>query len=103
MDMAIFEIAKKAPVRLAILAALFMAAIVPPEPAYSQDESITASCYEGNTDEGNYVGDISVNNPRNAGIDCNLTYEDCNGECLGCVIDSESNQVCYDNDGIRVR
>ncbi len=88
----------------AVLAMLFLALAAAPNAAYSQDEdeSITASCLKGNTDEGNYVGDISVNDPRNAGSDCNGEYIDCEGECVGCVVDTEGNRVCYDNDRIRV-
>lgn len=83
----------------AFAVAFLLASTVSANPAYSQDESITVSCYKGNTDEGNYIGDITVNNAQNAGNECNREYDDCQGECLGCVLDSDFNQVCYDNDG----
>ncbi len=86
----------------AIWVALLLALAAAPDPAYPQDETITASCFKGNTDEGNHVGDISVNDPRNAGSYCNGEYIDCAGECIGCVPDAEDNQVCYDSDGRRV-
>ena len=98
MVMPKFIIKKNIPGRLAFLVGLLVAAAIAPTPAYSQDESITASCYKGNADEGNYIGNVSVNDPRNAGSDCNLTYEDCDDECVGCVINAESNQVCYDEE-----
>ncbi len=77
---------------------LFLAAI-PAKPAYSQDENIKVSCYKGNTDQGNYVGELSVNNVFNSARECNLEYDACQGKCLGCAVDSNFNQVCYDNEG----
>ncbi len=83
----------------ALLAALLFALAVTPAPVYPQDEAVTAKCYKGNTDEGNYVGDISLNDPGNAGAECNGEYIDCEGQCVGCVLDAENNRVCFDNDG----
>jgi hypothetical protein len=70
--------------------------------AYTQDENIEVSCYKGNTEEGNYVGNLTVNTPENAGQDCNSNYYQCQGECLGCFPDSDfTEDVCYDNEGRR--
>ena len=103
MEMDGLALKKRVAVKAAVLAAgILLAAIAATGPAYSQDESITVSCYKGNTEEGNYIGNISVNNPQNAGNDCNQEYDDCQGQCLGCVIDSDSNQVCYDNSGKKI-
>ncbi len=65
-------------------------------PVFSQ-----VKCYKGNTDEGNYVGDLSsVTNIQNAGQDCNSTYPACEGQCLGCVYDSDMTEdICYDGMG----
>jgi spermidine/putrescine-binding protein len=79
--------------------AFLLVAAVPAKQAYSQDESISVSCYKGNTEEGNYIGEITVNALQNAAQDCNTEYEGCQGACLGCVVDSNANQVCYDTDG----
>ncbi len=87
----------------AVLAmAFFLTATIPVQKAYSQDESITVSCFKGNSEEGNYVGEISVNHIRDAAPDCNQEFEECQGECLGCVIDSENYQVCYDMNGDKI-
>jgi hypothetical protein len=92
-----------AAVKAAVLVVAFLvAATVPVNPAHTQDESIEVSCYKGNTQEGNYVGNLTVNTPENAGQDCNSTYYDCRGKCLGCFPDSEfTEDVCYDNAGRR--
>ena len=46
-------------------------------------------CYKGDTQAGNHIGDLSsVTNLQNAGRDCNSTYPDCQGQCLGCIYDS---------------
>jgi len=103
MDMDRLAMKKRAAVKAAILAAaILLAAIAATGPAYSQDESITVSCYKGNTDEGNYIGNITVNDPRNANNDCNLEYDDCQGQCLGCFLDADFNNVCYDNSGKKI-
>ncbi len=89
--------------KAAVLIVTFLAAAsIPAKPAHAQDESIEVSCYKGNLDQGNYTGNVSVNDPRNAGTDCNQEYNyDCQGQCVGCLIDSDSNQVCYDNSGMK--
>jgi hypothetical protein len=58
-------------------------------------------CYKGNTQEGNYIGDLStVSNLQSAGRDCNSTYPACQGQCLGCIYDSDFIQdICYDSTG----
>jgi len=88
-------------VRAAVMiVAFFVAATAPLRPAYTQDESFDVSCYKGNTDMGNYVGNLTVNTPQNAGQDCNSTYYDCQGKCLGCFPDSDfTEDVCYDDSG----
>jgi hypothetical protein len=72
------------------------------KPAYTQQENIDVSCYQGNTEEGNYIGNLTVTTPQNAGQDCNSTYYGCQGQCLGCFPDSDfTEDVCYDNNGRR--
>ncbi len=70
--------------------------------AYAQDETITVSCFKGNTDQGNYLGEISVSNSLNAASDCNNEYGECEGQCLGCFVDSDFNQICYDVGGNKI-
>ncbi len=102
MDIEGLAMKKRPSVKAAVLAVAFLlGAAAQAIPAYSQDESITVSCYKGDTEEGNFIGNISVNDPHNAGNDCNNEYEACQGQCLGCVIDSDFNQVCYDNTGMK--
>ena len=82
------------------LAAMFVALIamtaIQSGSAFSE-----VKCYKGNTQAGNYVGNLSsVINLQNAGRDCNSTYPDCQGQCLGCVYDTDFTQdICYDSTG----
>ncbi|MRR59370.1 MAG: hypothetical protein EG824_14345 [Deltaproteobacteria bacterium] len=70
--------------------------------AAAQDEEITVSCYKGNLDEGNNVGNVTVTAPENAGQSCNTTYYECQDKCLGCFSDADLERlVCYDNTGTR--
>ena len=68
-------------------------------PAFPQEEDIDVSCYKGNAEEGNSIGNLTVTDPANAGQMCNTTYYDCDGKCLGCIIDKDGQEVCYDNNG----
>jgi hypothetical protein len=90
-------------VKVAVLVViLLVAADLQVKPAYTQEENIDVSCYQGNTEEGNYIGNLSVTTPENAGQDCNSFYYACQGECLGCFPDSDfTEDVCYDNNGRR--
>ena len=81
------------------------------EQAYAQGEGpenveekiIAVSCFRGNLDAGNYIGNLTVTSPQAAGRRCNSLYYDCQGECLGCFTDSDLGvQVCYDNDGRKI-
>lgn len=88
---------------IAVLAmTLFLTVAIPAQQAAAEDESITVSCFKGNTEEGNYIGEISVNHLRDAASDCNEEFDGCKGSCVGCVVDSEDNQVCYDMDGKKI-
>ncbi len=85
--------------KVVLAVAFLLVAAVPVKQAHSQDESISVSCYKGNSQEGNYIGEITVDELQNAAQDCNTEYEQCHGACIGCVIDSNANQVCYDTEG----
>ena len=71
-------------------------------PAYTDGENISVSCYKGNLDMGNYVGNVMIFDPGAAGQSCNSLYYDCKGKCFGCFSDFDlSEEVCYDNAGRR--
>ncbi|MDD2337476.1 MAG: hypothetical protein PHD01_12960 [Geobacteraceae bacterium] len=85
-----------------LIMAFILTSAIPVQQAYAEDESITVSCFKGNSEEGNYIGEISVNHLRDAASDCNQEFDGCHGDCLGCVTDSEDNQVCYDKNAEKV-
>jgi len=73
-------------------------------PTLAQEENITVSCFKGNLDEGNNVGELTVSKAENAGRDCNNFYQECQGQCVGCLYDYESSrQVCYDANGTKIQ
>ncbi|ABQ25019.1 hypothetical protein Gura_0811 [Geotalea uraniireducens Rf4] len=96
-------LAKKrgAATKVAILIGIFLvAANAPGKPANAQEEDIDVSCYKGNLEEGNYIGNLTVTDPDTAGQSCNSTYYDCDGKCFGCFPDLDlSEEVCYDDAG----
>lgn len=85
-----------------LVMALLLIGTIQMRQAYADDESITVSCFKGNSEEGNYIGEITVNQVRDAASDCNQAYQGCQGACLGCVIDTENYQVCFDPNGEKV-
>ncbi len=73
-------------------------------PGDVQGETIDVSCFKGNLDAGNYIGSLTVSSPQNAGRRCNSVYYDCQGECLGCLVDPNRGfQVCFDDEGRQVK
>jgi hypothetical protein len=97
-----------AAVRAAVLGIIVLAvatALVEPafalgeSPTQIQEETIVVSCFKGNLDAGNYIGNLTITTPQNAGQRCNSAYYDCQDECLGCFTDNQGHQVCYDNEG----
>jgi hypothetical protein len=101
MDM--YRLAKNnsAPFKATVLTVTFlMAAFAPERPAHTYSEVITVSCYKGNPDDGNYIGNLTVPDPENAVQGCNSLYSDCQGKCDGCFVDSDiTEDVCYDKSG----
>lgn len=80
--------------------AVAFSAMVPVKPAQAYDEATTVSCYVGNPEDGNYVGDLTLPDPENSGRECNSLYAECQGECSGCFSDSDITQdICYDSTG----
>jgi len=62
-------------------------------------ESITITCYAGNPDNNQDLGTVEVFHVANAASTCNSVYADCDGNCTGCYIDKESQEVCIDTTG----
>jgi hypothetical protein len=93
---------KKINITSLIIATVLAAVLIQVNQVQADDEKIEVACYRGNLDEGNFIGNLTVNDPRNAGHDCNLEYYDCKGECVGCLTDSDSKQVCYDDSGTKL-
>lgn len=86
-----------------IIVTLIVAVTTMVQTAYAEDESIEVSCYKGNTEEGNFVGSLTVTRPANAVQDCNATYYDCDGTCVGCYYDPKlDKKVCFDKTGENV-
>lgn len=64
------------------------------------DEATLVSCYKGNTEEGNYIGDLTAPIPEIASQSCNSQYAACQRECSGCFADYDiTEDVCYDRAG----
>lgn len=52
------------------------------------------SCYAGDRNNNQYLGEVDVFDTRKAAQSCNLLYGDCNWNCSGCYMDEESKEVC---------
>ena len=89
------------PFKAAILIGAFLLAAGTPEKlAYTYSEVVTVSCYKGNPNEGDYIGDLTVPSPEDASRGCNSLYAECQGKCDGCFADSFiTEDVCYDKHG----
>ena len=65
-----------------------------------QDQNISVTCYVGNPNDRNSLGDIMVNSPGAAGPTCNAMFFSCKGACFGCFSDFDLSQdICVDNAG----
>ena len=64
-----------------------------------EGEGTTVSCYIANPPSYDYIGELEVFNLSEAASSCNTTYEDCQGNCIGCYIDEDSLEVCIDKSG----
>ena len=62
-------------------------------------ESTTINCYRVDSTNYIYLGDIQIIHLINAGATCNSTYNDCDGKCVGCYINAESLETCFDKHG----
>ena len=65
-----------------------------------QEQNISATCYLGNPNDRNSLGDIMVMSPEAAGPTCNSMFFNCRGGCFGCFSDFDLAQdICVDNSG----
>ena len=64
------------------------------------DRSISVTCYLGNPNNGNSLGDIMARGPESAGPTCNALNFSCKGRCFGCFSDFDLSQdICVDSNG----
>ena len=65
-----------------------------------QDQNISVTCYLGNPNDRNSLGNIMVMSAESAGSTCNSMYFNCRGACFGCFSDFDLSQdICVDNSG----
>ncbi|HXX56370.1 MAG TPA: hypothetical protein VEI96_00050 [Thermodesulfovibrionales bacterium] len=62
-------------------------------------DSTAVSCYVGNPDNNQLIGDVEVFNISSAVARCNMMYMDCNGNCTACYISENGSQSCIDSTG----
>jgi len=64
------------------------------------DQNISVTCYLGNPNDRNSLGDIMVYSAESAGSTCNSMFFNCRGACFGCFSDFDLSQdICVDNSG----
>ena len=67
-------------------------------PVYAED-SIDVQCYVRNGDDYVPAGNTVVYTASEAAATCNAVYVDCKGQCIGCFLNDEDDEYCYDNAG----
>jgi hypothetical protein len=65
----------------------------------SASESIPVSCYIDDLSDNLEIGEIEIFDVANATNACNETFNDCDGECIGCYINADSIEMCIDANG----
>jgi hypothetical protein len=79
---------------------LIITAFIPVNAAQTYSEAVSASCYKGDPEEGNCIGNLTVIVPEGAGKGCNSMYSGCEGKCTGCVSEFDfGGDICYDSAG----
>ena len=63
------------------------------------DESIEVECYIKGDNDYMPVGNVDVFEATKAAATCNSLYMDCKGQCIGCYLDENDDEYCYDNAG----
>ena len=64
------------------------------------DQNFSVTCYLGNPNDRNSLGDIMVHSATEAGTTCNSMFFACKGSCFGCFSDFDLSQdICVDASG----
>jgi len=64
------------------------------------DRSFSVTCYLGNPNDRNTLGDITVQGFATVGPACNSMFYPCKGRCFGCFSDFDlSEDICVDSNG----
>jgi len=63
------------------------------------DESIEVECYIRDDNDYMPVGNVDVFDASKAAATCNSLYMDCKGRCIGCYLDENGDEYCYDTAG----
>ena len=65
-----------------------------------QSTNFSVTCYLGNPNDRNTLGDITVQGVATAGPTCNSMFYSCKGRCFGCFSDFDLSQdICVDSSG----
>ena len=65
-----------------------------------QSTNFSVTCYLGNPNDRNTLGDITVQGVATAGPACNSMFYSCKGRCFGCFSDFDLSQdICVDSSG----
>ena len=81
--------------KIAFVVSLFMLLMVTATGHGKED--IPVACYLGDT----YIGSVAVFNLELATGNCNVLYNDCQGNCFSCYADDNALEVCIDKEGKR--
>jgi tRNA/tmRNA/rRNA uracil-C5-methylase (TrmA/RlmC/RlmD family) len=63
------------------------------------DESIEVECYIKVNDDYVSVSNVDVFDASKAAATCNSIFMDCKGQCIGCYLDENGDEYCYDTAG----
>ena len=86
-------------VAIALAVLLVIGAISVSITVADDEESIEVECYLKVDDDYVSVSNVDVFDASKAALTCNALYLDCKGECIGCYIDENDAEYCYDNAG----
>jgi len=63
------------------------------------EESIEVECYLKVDDDYVSMSNVDVYDASAGARTCNSVYMDCKGQCIGCYIDENGDESCYDTGG----
>jgi hypothetical protein len=88
---------------LYIAVALMAMLYVPGETVFNgaadAEESIEVQCFIRDGDDYVPLSNVDVYDASKAALTCNAVYMDCKGQCIGCYLDRNNDEYCYDNAG----